>query len=136
MFVVTIIGIQATAAMAAYKDYTIRAKVTELVLAAATFKTSIAEKAVVDGSLAKAGVGLTVVPTAKISSGRVDNNGYIEILGNSATIGAPVLIMLVPTLATNAQVTWICYAGHQTLPDNVMWKYAPAGCRQLGPGRF
>jgi type IV pilus assembly protein PilA len=44
MIVVTIIGILAAVALPAYQDYTIRAKVSELVLAAASFKTIIAEK--------------------------------------------------------------------------------------------
>ena len=41
MIVVTIIGILAAVALPAYQDYTIRAKVSELVLAAASFKTNI-----------------------------------------------------------------------------------------------
>ena len=41
MIVVAIIGILAAVALPAYQDYTIRARVTELVLAASGFKTSI-----------------------------------------------------------------------------------------------
>ncbi|MGZ5150504.1 MAG: pilin, partial [Burkholderiales bacterium] len=43
MIVVAIIGILAAVALPAYQDYTIRAKVSELVLAASGFKTTIAE---------------------------------------------------------------------------------------------
>ena len=46
MIVVAIIGILAAVALPAYQDYTIRAKVTELVLTASGFKTSIATKSV------------------------------------------------------------------------------------------
>ena len=40
MIVVAIIGILAAVALPAYQDYTIRAKVSELVLGAARFKTT------------------------------------------------------------------------------------------------
>ena len=52
MIVVAIIGILAAVALPAYQDYTIRAKVSELVLAASGFKTTISEKANSDNSLA------------------------------------------------------------------------------------
>ena len=53
MIVVAIIGILAAVALPAYQDYTIRAKVSELVLAAAGFKTTITEKATTDVELTK-----------------------------------------------------------------------------------
>ena len=45
MIVVAIVGILAAVALPAYKDYTTRAKVSELIVAAASFKTTIAEVA-------------------------------------------------------------------------------------------
>ena len=60
MIVVAIIGILAAVALPAYQDYTIRAKVSELVLAASGFKTTIAEKAASDGTMGSSGNGLTV----------------------------------------------------------------------------
>ena len=55
MIVVAIIGILAAVALPAYQDYTVRAKVSELILATSTFKTSVAERAWADASLASAG---------------------------------------------------------------------------------
>jgi prepilin-type N-terminal cleavage/methylation domain-containing protein len=60
MIVVAIIGILAAVALPAYQDYTIRARVSELVLAASGFKTTIAEKSTTDATLGSAGLGLTV----------------------------------------------------------------------------
>ena len=60
MIVVAIIGILAAVALPAYQDYTIRAKVSEAVLAASGFKTSIAETAQSNGTLASSGAGLSV----------------------------------------------------------------------------
>ena len=45
MIVVAIIGILAAVALPAYRDYTVRAKVTEVILAASSGKTSVAEAA-------------------------------------------------------------------------------------------
>ena len=45
MIVVAIIGILAAVALPAYQDYTVRAKVSELILAGSSAKTSVAEAA-------------------------------------------------------------------------------------------
>src|SRR6266508_2658360 len=62
MIVVAIIGILAAVALPAYQDYTIRAKVSELVLAASGFKTTIAEFAQTNNTLVSSGQGLTLSP--------------------------------------------------------------------------
>ena len=51
MIVVAIIGILAAVALPAYRDYTVRAKVTEVILAASSGKTSIAEAAQTYGGM-------------------------------------------------------------------------------------
>jgi type IV pilus assembly protein PilA len=135
MIVVAIIGILAAIALPAYTDYTIRARVSELVLVASAFKTTIAEKAANDGTMSSAGRGLTVTASAKIAGGQVTDAGYVRIDGNGATIGSPVIIILSPAL-TAGRVLWNCYAGHATQPDSTVWKYAPANCRSLGAGRM
>ena len=57
MIVVAIIGILAAVALPAYQDYTIRAKVSELVLGASAQRTAATEKAQVDGGIGSAGSG-------------------------------------------------------------------------------
>jgi type IV pilus assembly protein PilA len=124
MIVVAIIGILAAVALPAYQDYTIRAKVSELVLAASGFKTSVAEKAQTDGSLTSSGLGLTVSVTGKVSGGSVADTGTIKVAGNTSTVGTTVTIVLQPTLQSDGKVTWVCMYGTDTAP-----KYVPAECR-------
>ncbi|HVL36744.1 MAG TPA: pilin [Burkholderiales bacterium] len=122
MIVVAIIGILAAVALPAYQDYTIRAKVSELVLAASAFRTSVTEKAQTDNGLTTAGAGLTVTAVGKVTGGSVTDGGIITIIGDttSASVGANVTMVLTPTFS-GGTVTWVC----QGTPA----KYFPASCR-------
>ena len=123
MIVVAIIGILAAVALPAYQDYTIRAKVSELVLAAGAFKTSVAEKANSDNTLSSSGVGLTVALGGKITGGAVADGGTITVIGSSTSVGTAVTVVLVPSLASG-RVIWACKAG-----ASAQFKYVPAECR-------
>ena len=124
MIVVAIIGILAAVALPAYQDYTIRAKVSELVLAAAGFKTTITEKATTDGTLASAGSGLTITTAGRVTGGSVTTTGIITITGSSAAVGTAVTIILTPSLG-GGRVAWACTTGANTST----YKYVPAECR-------
>ncbi|MDB5864758.1 MAG: fimbrial protein [Betaproteobacteria bacterium] len=124
MIVVAIIGILAAVALPAYQDYTIRAKVSELVLAASGFKTTVTEKSQVDGTLVSAGVGLTVSAAGKVSTGSVSDGGVIVMTGNATAVGTAVTITLNPSVAGGGTVTWTCTAASS------MFKYVPAECRR------
>ena len=120
MIVVAIIGILAAVALPAYQDYTVRAKVTELMLAASGFRTSVTEKAQVDATIVNAGKGLTVNVVGKVTGGSVTDGGLITIAGSTTSVGADVTVTMTPTYTANT-VTWVC-AGVPT-------KYLPASCR-------
>ena len=124
MIVVAIIGILAAVALPAYQDYTIRAKVSELVLAASGFKTSVAEKAATDGALTSAGVGLTVTSGGKVTGGSVSDGGIITILGSSTSVGTAVTIILTPSVSASGSVAWACSTG-----NSAIYKFVPAECR-------
>jgi len=129
MIVVAIIGILAAVALPAYQDYTIRAKVSELVLAASGFKTSIAEKSTSDGVLTSAGVGLTLAPfSGKISGGSVTDAGTITVAGLNATVGTAVSIILRPSI-NQGRIIWECTTGLITTGTVGQFKYSPAECR-------
>lgn len=127
MIVVAIIGILAAVALPAYQDYTIRAKVSELVLAASNAKVSIAEAAQSNGTIANAGVGVTITTGGKVTGGGVTDAGVITVSGNSTatSVGTAVTITLNPTYqASDGKITWSCRADATT-----KFKFVPAECR-------
>ncbi len=125
MIVVAIIGILAAVALPAYQDYTVRAKVSELVLAASAFRTSIAEKYQNDPSQSSTmGAGLTVAVVGKVSGGSVTDAGVITINGSTATtsVGQAVTLTMPPTgSSATGTLTWSCIGTPA--------KYMPASCR-------
>jgi type IV pilus assembly protein PilA len=128
MIVVAIIGILAAVALPAYQDYTVRAKVSELILAAGAQKTSIAEFAQTSNTLTSSGVGLTFAPlSGKLAAGsNVTASGTITVVGaNTPTsVGTALTIMLRPSLAADGKVIWACSAG-----ATGQFKFVPAECR-------
>jgi type IV pilus assembly protein PilA len=93
MIVVAIIGILAAIALPAYQDYTVRSKVSELMLAASSCRTTISETvqsaSAPDISAQLPGV-CSFATTRYVASGSVDANGVITIVGNPATLGGAV----------------------------------------------
>lgn len=107
MIVVAIIGILAAVALPAYQDYTIRARVSELYLAASGAKTCVSEASSIAN--AAAGTGCTINISGKVTGGSVSDVGVINVQGSNAatSIGTAVSMTLQPTFA-NGQVTWVC----------------------------
>jgi len=133
MIVVAIIGILAAVALPAYQDYTVRAKVSEVILAASSAKTSVAEAAQV-GAVMPTAASLVVdsqqskyvstVVYAKTS----DSVGVVTVTTTTAAEGGDskisgVTVLMTGTLAANGQVIWVCSAGTITA------KYLPASCK-------
>ena len=126
MIVVAIIGILAAIALPAYQDYTIRARVSELVLAAGALKTSVSEIAQVNSTLASSGHGLTFSVTGRIAAGsNVTDDGVITAIGSAASVGTFVTIVLTPSLDADGKVLWACSADH----NPAQFKFVPAECR-------
>jgi type IV pilus assembly protein PilA len=109
--------------MPAYQDYSIRAKVTELILAGSPYQATITEAAHSNYTLTDSGIGLTVAIQGKVTGGSVTDDGVITINGNAATVGTTVSIILSPSLSATGMVTWVCgtAAGQ--------FKYVPSECR-------
>ena len=121
MIVVAIIGILAAVALPAYQDYTIRAKVSELLLSASSARTSVTEAAQNLGTINSAGMGITIATGGKIGAATVTVNGVIAINGNSAQLNnTDITVTLAPSWNGNT-VLWSCEVAPQ--------KYGPSSCR-------
>ena len=149
MIVVAIIGILAAVALPAYQDYTVKAKVSEVILAASSCRTAITD--VVQNA---SGVDVEdildeicdVQVTKFVTSGDADVNGVITIVGNETNIGGDATatansIDLVPFVGEGAaaaalvgaadgtkQITeWRC---GPTPGTGLARKYLPGSCQE------
>lgn len=121
MIVIAIIGILAAVALPAYQDYTIRAKASELVLAASAAKNTISEYALVNQTIPSA----TAVSITNITQGMVNSITWdgtdITITGNATNLGASVVLLVTPGGNLAQGITWACSAKTGT-------KYLPSSC--------
>lgn len=123
MIVVAIIAILAAIALPAYSDYTKKAKVSEVILAASAVRTAVSEYAAGNGVLPPAGWTPEAQATNFVSSVSWAPN---VITANSTVPGATGTITLTATKAANDQVTWVC-------GGTVEAKYRPGTCQGAAP---
>ncbi|HOE43689.1 MAG TPA: prepilin-type N-terminal cleavage/methylation domain-containing protein [Rhodoferax sp.] len=122
MIVVAIIGILAAVALPAYQDYTKKAKVSEVVLAASGARTCISEifqstgSATMPASVSSCG---TSTSTKYAGTVGVSSAGVITVSGASDVAG--VSVVLTPTVSGGVIATWVCSGG----PLSLM----PGSCR-------
>jgi len=120
MIVVAIIGILAAVALPAYQDYTVRARVSELILAGSSAKTGLAEGMQTFGSWSAAWTSaITISATGMISTATVGSTGVITVQGTAPTSGS--IVTMTPTTTTDNKLVWSC--------TGTPAKYMPASCR-------
>ena len=123
MIVVAIIGILAAVALPAYQDYTVRAKVTEVILAASAAKTGVAEAAATYSALPTAASYTPVSQVSKYVSGVAWSGTLVTATGAGDAKITGSTITMTPTLdASTSVITWVC--GGTIDP-----KYRPASCK-------
>jgi type IV pilus assembly protein PilA len=132
MIVVAIIGILAAVALPAYRDYSVRAKVSELVLAASSAKTSVAEFVNTYGRMPDtASVAIESQVSRYVASvgytGTDASNGYIEVQASTAETAISGGLLRLSGLSTAGQVIWTCAvpAGG----GGIQAKYLPSSCK-------
>ena len=139
MIVVAIIGILAAVALPAYQDYTVRAKVSEIILAGSSGKTAVAEAVQSNGGFPPTASD----PVATQSSKFVAGVTYISTVSTAGTViavatavepkltGTGVQFAGVLNAANNGQVVWTCTAAAVTGSVTVLMdaKYLPASCK-------
>ncbi|HBS79573.1 MAG TPA: prepilin-type cleavage/methylation domain-containing protein, partial [Pseudomonas sp.] len=107
MIVVAIIGILAAVALPAYQDYTTRAKVSEVMLAASSARTAVAEYASTENALPPSTYEVENQQSTYVSG--VTWNGTVVTAtaqGTSVSAVDGQTITLTPTVTSNGQVTW------------------------------
>ena len=126
MIVVAIIGILAAVALPAYRDYTVKAKVSEVILAASSAKNTVAESAQINGAM-PTGASLTVdTQASKYVTSVTYATGVITALSSGAEPAmAGGTITLTGTYAANGQITWVCGSAG----NSILAKYRPASCQ-------
>jgi type IV pilus assembly protein PilA len=145
MIVVAIIGILAAVALPAYQTYTIKARMSEVVLAASQCRTSISEAV---QSMTPATLGVAdawgceaTSPTKMVASVSTSANGVITVVPHASNLGVTLaatdLITLTPKINGTAlavaaangdqgkQITeWSCNGATATVQ-----KYLPGSCK-------
>ena len=139
MIVVAIIGILAAIALPAYQDYTARAKVSEVVLAASACRTTITEVVQSASALPAAnawGCESSTSTSKYVKSIATDGNGVVTVTAQNINgeIDDNVLTLIPSTTASGAVVApnagetinrWICGGANTTIPA----KFLPGSCR-------
>src|SRR5688572_4329559 len=148
MIVVAIIGILAAVALPAYQDYTVRAKMSEVILALSACRTTITE-VYQSGSGAGPGAnnwgcgeqGGSGTPIVSKYMAKINTDANGVVLGTVQNINSDVdakAISLVPLKSAGVAASvpgdlgvglygWIC--GNSTSGTTVSPKYLPGSCR-------
>lgn len=121
MIVVAIIGILAAVALPAYQDYTVRAKASEMILAASGMKTGVAEWFQSKGSLPLNGSMVSDASSKYVASVTWDGT-KITATGTGDPKLTGKTITLTAVTQSNGQVVWTCGGSLDA-------KYRPASCK-------
>ena len=149
MIVVAIIGILAAVALPAYQDYTVRAKISEVTLAASACRNGVTEALqnsnVIDASGALP-AGCTTTVSKFVTGVVASGNGKITATADAVNLTAVTtltnVLTLVPMLNPTTAITgttdggktphgWRC--GLPADGTTILPKYLPASCRGVYP---
>lgn len=146
MIVVAIIGILAAIALPAYQDYTKRAKVSEIILAASACRTTITEVFQSATTLPAGGAWgceSSVATSKYVSKIETDGNGAVQVTVGTGIDTANVdgkVLSLVPLSSAGATPAigdavyqWVCgnaaAKGTSAYVTTIPQKYLPGSCR-------
>ena len=125
MIVVAIIGILAAVALPAYQDYTVRAKVTEVILAASGAKTGVAEAYATYSAMPAAASFVAINQSSKwVSSVSWDGTTVTAIASAADAKISGSTITLTPSVTSTSTgvLNWACSGSIDT-------NYRPASCK-------
>jgi type IV pilus assembly protein PilA len=129
MIVVAIIGILAAVALPAYSDYTVRAKTSEVMLAASGAKTGVAEAAAAYSQMPDTASFVPVAQVSKYVSGVTYAIGASSLLGvitatasGDAKVAGSTITMSGAMDPSTSVVVWTC-------GGTIDQKYRPSSCK-------
>lgn len=129
MIVIAIIGILVAIALPAYRDYSVRAKVSELVLAASSGKTAISEAAASYSGMPTTASGVlpatqsVYVSAVEYTSAGGTAPGVISVTAQGdPTISGSTITLTGNYSTSTGQVIWAC-------SGSIDAKFRPANCR-------
>ena len=132
MIVVAIIGILAAVALPAYQDYTVRAKVSEVILAADTPKVAISEWYQTKGSMPASAsmvagndfstASSTYVASVAYAIGVNNDTGVITVTSSGTESKMAGGTITLTGTGVNGVVNWSC-------GGSILAKYKPATCK-------
>jgi type IV pilus assembly protein PilA len=144
MIVVAIIGILAAVALPAYQDYTKRAKMSEVILAASACRTTITEVYQTGSQTTVAannwGCESTSATSKYVASVTTDANGAVTVTAtniDSANIDNKI-VTLIPADSAGVALTytpgiainrWVCGSTTLSPATTIPAKYLPGSCR-------
>ncbi len=149
MIVVAIIGILAAVALPAYQDYTVKAKVSEIVLAASTCKNTITEVVQTAGVLPAAnlwGCESSTETSQYVLSVSTSGLGAITVVSQNLGLGLMGVVLTPCATSGNTTVAgcettaitaggsvlqWVCGPGVVGVTLEANRKYLPGSCRVL-----
>ncbi|MBX3678167.1 MAG: pilin [Rhodocyclaceae bacterium] len=139
MIVVAIIGILAAVALPAYQDYTVRAKVSEALIAASAARTAVSEVYANAGTMLPSPASMNVQSqsskyVSKIDWTRTDaDHGDVVVTlsgdtGLGAAAGTTLVILRAEGTPGTGAVRWTCGNGSGT---PALSKYLPGSCKDF-----
>ncbi len=139
MIVIAIVGILAAVALPAYQDYTVRAKVSEVILAAAPGKLAVSETLQTTGSLPPATFTIASPATTYVASAAYGlvaadpvasppsvAKATITVTAKGDTRLADKALVFTGTPDSSGQIVWECRAA---AINGIDPKYLPAICK-------
>ena len=120
MIVVAIIGILAAIALPAYQDYTVRSRVSEMLLAGSSARTVITEQCQLANSCGDVPATHVVASSKFVESVEVALGGAVTVAAKAAVGTTSLTAVLTPTW-NGTTANWSCIV--------TPVKYAPSSCR-------
>lgn len=134
MIVVAIIGILAAVALPAYQDYTTRAKVSEMILAASSGRTALSEAFATNGAFPATASGSDYITNASsqyvasVSYALTSSNAVITVTGSQnlgGTANGKAITLTGVGNPNTGTVQWTCASPSGGMPA----KYLPPSCK-------